>query len=145
MTATDRSSTNYTNYVTNKYIPTPAIAGGKLYPIYFEATVVSASNINDTYDLFVIPAGWSVVFLFATTNGLGSSAGAGVTAQIGDSGSATRLMIASDFDATGAQAFLAYAGVGYTPTVDTIEELKIAGAAAVVGQVFKGYVFLVQP
>lgn len=145
MGATNRSSTLYTNYETNKYIPVPGDRGGIVYPIRFTATVVSASAANDTYDLFVIPAGWTVCFLFATTNGLGASAGAGATAQIGDAGSATRLMVATDFDASGAQGFLAYAGVGYSPTTDTIEELLIGTAAGVVGQVFTGYVFLIHP
>lgn len=144
MAATNRSSTLFTNYETNKYIPVPSDRGGSLYPIFFSATIVSASAADDTYDLFTIPAGWTVALLYATTNGLGASAGAGVTAQIGDSGDADRLMAITDFDAAGASAHLAYAGVGYTPTADTIEELKIATAAGVVGQIFKGIVLLVQ-
>lgn len=144
MSAANRSSTLYTNYETNKYIPIPADRGGSLYPIRFHVTIVSASTANDTYDLFVIPAGWTVCYLQATTDGIGTSAGAGSTAQIGDSGSTARLMAITDFDAAGATGHLALAGVGYTPTVDTIEELKIATAAGVVGKIVAGYVFLIQ-
>lgn len=143
MGATLRSSTLFTNYETNKHIPEPRDRHGSLIPFYFEVTIVSASNISDTYDLFTIPANWSVAFIQATTNGLGASAGAGVTFQIGDSGDADRLMIASDFDANNAVAHLAYTGVAYRPTVDTIEECLIGTAAAVVGKLVKGHVFMI--
>lgn len=145
MGATNRSSTLYTNRVTNLYLADARDYGGRVFPVYFEVTVVSASNINDTYDLFVVPANWSVVGLFASTDGLGASAGSGVTAQIGDSGDINRLMVATDFDALDAQGFLAYAGIAYRPTVDTTMELLIGTAAAVVGQIFKGHVLMTAP
>lgn len=144
MAATNRSSTLFTNYETNKYIPTPADRGGSLYPIFFSATIVSASNIGDTYDLFTVPAGWTVFSIYATSNGLSATTTAGCTVQIGDSTDDDRLMAATDMDAVNQIGFTAYAGVAYTPTVDTIYELKIGTAAAVVGKIIKGGVLLVQ-
>lgn len=145
MAATARDSTLYTNYVTNKYIPDPRDRFGTIQRVHFGATIVSASNIADTYSLFVIPNGYKVSALMATTNGLGASAGAGCTAQIGDSGDDDRLMAATDFDATNAQGVLRYEGHNYRPTADTIELLKIGTAAAVVGKIFIGFVDLIPP
>ena len=144
-TATARSSTLYTNLYTNKYPADARDRYGRFVPHYFEATIVSAANIGDTYNLFVIPAGWSVAWLHCTTDGLGASAGVGCTAQIGDSGDDDRLMAATDFDVTNAQGVLRPTGVGYRPTADTIEVLKIGTAAAVVGKVVKGHVGFIPP
>lgn len=142
MAATNRESVLYANRHTSKYLNDARDFAGRVVPIYFEATIVSASNINDTYDLFQVPANWTVALLDVTTDGLGASAGSGVTAQIGDS-DPDRLMVATDFDAAQARGSLAFAGMEFRPTADTIEELLIGTAAAVVGQSVKGHVFLV--
>lgn len=143
-TATDRSSTLYSEYDTNKYVPDARDRHGRVVPIYFEITIVSASNIGDTYNLFVLPKGWSVAGLFCTTNGLAASGGVGCTFQIGDSGDDDRYMKATDFDVAEAQAAgLAYAGVAYRPTADTIVVGKVGVAAAVVGKLVKGHALLI--
>jgi hypothetical protein len=143
MAATARSSTLYTNYDVTKYVPDARDRHGRVVPLYFEATIVSASNIGDTYNLFVLPKGWSVAALFCTGNGLGASAGAGCTVQIGDSGDDDRYMAATDFDVANAQGNLAYAGVAYRPSADAIVVAKIGTAAAVVGKLIKGHVLLI--
>lgn len=144
MSATARSSTLYTNYDVTKYIPDARDRHGRVVPFYFEFTVVSASNIGDTYNLFTLPAGWSVALVHATSNGMGASAGASATVQIGDSGDDDRYMPASDLDASNGQyTGLAYAGVAYRPTSDTIIVAKNATAAWVVGKICKGHFFLI--
>ena len=142
-TATARASTLYTSYDVSKYPPDARDRGGRVVPVYFEATIVSASNISDTYQLFTLPKGWSVADIVCTTNGLGASAGAGCTFQIGDSGDDDRFMKATDFDAAEAQGALAYAGVAYRPTADVIVLGKIGTAAAVVGKLVKGHALLI--
>ena len=142
-TTTARSSALYTAYVTNKYTPDARDMHGRVIPIYFTFTIGSASNIGDTYKLFTLPKGWSVAEIRATTDGLGASAGAGVTVAIGDADDVDRLMKATDFDAAEAQGVLAYAGVAYRPTADTTVIATIGTAAAVVGKIVKGHVLLV--
>lgn len=141
--ATARSSSLFTSYVTNKYTPDPRDMHGRVVPVYFTLTVVSASNIGDTYKLFTLPKGWSVAELHCTTNGLGASAGAGVTVAIGDADDADRLMEETDFDAIEAQGVLCYAGVAYRPTADVTVLATIGTAAAVVGKIVKGHVLLI--
>jgi hypothetical protein len=143
MGAVNRDTTLYTNYETNKYVPDARDRYGRVVPVYFAVTVISASTADDTYNLFTLLANWAVCGLFCTTNGLGGSAGSGVTFQIGDSGSATRYMAATDFDAANAQGSLAYTGVSYRPTANTIIIGKIAAAAGVVGQAVKGHFLLI--
>lgn len=145
MGAVNRDSTIYGNRYTNKYLGDARTGFGNLVPFPFELTVVSASTVGDTYNLFVLPANWRMTFLFCTTDGLGASAGAGRTLSIGDSGSATRFMLATDFDVSGAQGFLAAAGVGYTPTADTIVLATSAGGAWVVGKKAFGIALALAP
>ena len=144
MGAVNRDSTIYLNRYTNKYLGDARTGFGNPVPFPFEVTTVSVSTVGDTYNLFVLPAFWRMLFLFATTDGLGASAGAGRTASIGDAGSATRFMLASDFDVSGAQGFLAAAGVGFTPTADTIVLATSGGGAWVVGKKLFG-IALAQP
>jgi hypothetical protein len=143
MSATLRSSTLFTSNVTNKYVPLPSEQGGRIHPIYFEATIVSVSAASDTYDLFTVPAGWAVKDIFVTSNGLGASAGTGTTLIIGDSGDTDRLVASFDSDLVNSTGRIAWAGVKYTPTSDTVMECLIGTAAAVVGKVIKGYVELI--
>ena len=144
MGATNRESTIYTNRYTNKYLNDARNFAGRVVPIYFELTVVSASAASDTYDLFQIPANWSVSYLFGRGNALGASAGSSVDLIIGDADDDDRMVAATDVDAAEASFHLAYAGIGYRPTADTVEEAKF-DAAPVVGKLIKGHVFLVPP
>lgn len=142
--ATARSSTLYTNKHVNKTVLDARDGGGRPVPIPFELTVVSASAVNDTYNMCVLPKGCEVIGLVCTTDGLGPSAGGGRTFQLGDSGDNDRYMAATDFDAVNAQGSLAYAGARYRPTADTIVVGLIGGAAGVVGKKVKGH-FMVVP
>lgn len=141
--ATARSSTLYSNYVTNKYVPDARDLYGRVVPIYFNFTAVSVSATGDTYQLFVLPANASVIGLFCTTQALSVSAGVGLTVKIGDSGDDDRYMAATDFDAVNAQGYLAYAGVAYRPTSDTIVVATVTGVM-IVGTAVKGH-FLIVP
>ncbi len=143
MGATARDSTLYTNYETNKYVPDARDRHGRVIPVYFELTVISASAGSDTYKLFQLLAAWSVLGLFCTTNGLGASAGTGTTCQIGDSGNDARYMAATDFDLVNAQGSLAYAGVGYRPSANTDVVAKAGATAWVVGKLVKGHFLLI--
>lgn len=140
--ATARSSTLYTNYDVNKYVPDARDRYGRVVPIKIEATIVSAAATGDTYKLCVIPANASVVGLFCTSEALSVSAGVGLTVKIGDSGDDDRYMAASDFDAVNGTGVLAAAGMNYRPTSDTIVILTITGTP-VVGRVIKGCFFIV--
>jgi hypothetical protein len=143
MGAVLRDTTLYTNYETNKYVADARDRYGRVVPVYFSVTIVSAATVADTYNLFTLLANWAVCGLNCSTNGLGGSAGAGVTFQIGDSGDDDRYMAATDFDAANALGHLAYAGQNYRPTSNTIIVAKIGGAAGVVGQIVKGHFFLI--
>lgn len=136
------STTLYTNHDVNGAPYDSRNRGGRVVPIYFEVTIEAVTNVGDTYNLFTLPKGWSVIGLQCTTNGLGASAGSGVTFQIGDS-DPDRLMKATDFDAAGAQGQLDYAGVAYRPTADTVQFATIGTAAAVAGKIVKGHVLCV--
>lgn len=140
--ATARDSVNYAAIFTNKYLADARKLGGRVVPLPFEVTIVSAAATNDTYNLTVIPANARVIGLECTTNGLGASAGSGRTFQIGDAGDADRYMVATDFDVSGAAGVLAITGAGYTPTADTIAVGLIVNAP-VVGQVVKGVIYII--
>jgi len=144
-TATARSSTLYTNFVTNMYPADGRDRNAKIHRFSVGFTVVSASNIADTYNLLVIPAGWQHSETILTTDGLGASAGVGCTVQVGDSGDDDRYVAISDFDAVNAVSIRAYAGMNYRPTADTIMVAKIGTAAAVVGKIVVGHVDLLPP
>lgn len=140
--ATARSSTLYTNYDVNKYVPDARDRQGRVVPIYFTFTVVSVSATGDTYKLFVLPANASVIGLFCTTQAMSVSAAVGLTVKIGDSGDDDRYMAATDFDVVNSQGGLAYAGVAYRPTSDTIVLATITGTA-IVGTILKGHMLIV--
>ena len=110
----------------------------------FEFIVASVSAGGDTYLLTRIKAGEKVVGLFCTTDGLGASAGAGRTLQIGDAADDDRYMLATDFDVVNASGTLAYAGSGFVPTADTDVVAKMhATNAATVGKRVWGYLAVV--
>jgi hypothetical protein len=140
--ATARDSVNYAAIHTNRYLADARKEGGRIVPLPFEVTVVSTSATNDTYNLTVIPANARVVQLICTTDGIGASAGAGRTFQVGDSGDDDRYMVASDFDVANAQGSLAMTGAGYTPAADTIVVGKFVNAP-VVGKKVTGTLFVI--
>lgn len=143
MGATARDSALYTSVFVNKYLADARNYKGRVVPLPFEVTIQSASNVDDTYNLTVIPANARVVGLECSTDGLGASAGAGVAVIIGDADDDNRYMAASDFDAANASGVLAFAGAGYTPTADTVVIMEINTAAAVVGKKVTGCLYVI--
>lgn len=144
MSAVNRDSTFYANYATNKYPVLDQSKGerARAVALPFEVTIPSPSTAADTYNLCVIPAYARVVGLDWATNGLSISAGVGCTISLGDAGSATRYLAATDMDAAAQGSTLAAAGQGYTPTSDTIVLATSAVAAPVVGQTLKGVLWV---
>ncbi len=140
--ATARESTLYASLFTNKYLGDARDYDGRAVPLRFAFTVVSASATGDTYSLTEIPANARVVGLECTTDGLGASAGSGITVKIGDADDDDRYMAAADFDAANAAGTLAFAGAGYTPTADT-EVIATITNAAVVGKKVAGVLWVV--
>lgn len=139
--ATARESTLYANLHTNKYLGDGRDYGGRTIKQRIAVTVVSAAAVNDTYKVAKLPANCRMVDAKVIGNGNGASAGAGVTVALGDAGSATRYITATDFDAANASASLNNnAGMNYTPTADTDIVLTFGGAAPVVGTVVVGYI-----
>lgn len=144
--ATTRDSAFYTSQQTNKYLQQPSNKyRGHPIAIPFELTVVSVAASADVYNLGVIKAQERVIGIELTTSGLGASAGAGRTVQIGDSGDDDRYMAATDVDLVNQSGFLASAGQGYTPTADTVFFAKAGGAALTVGGTVKGVLYVLAP
>lgn len=144
-TATARASSLYTAFYTTLLPADGRDRNAKVHRFSVAFTIVSASNIADTYQLLTIPAGWQHSETILTTNGLGASAGTGCTVQVGDSGDDDRYVAISDFDLVNAVSTRAYAGMNYRPTADTIMVAKIGTAAAVVGKIVVGHVDLIPP
>ena len=142
--ATARESTIYNSLFTLKHLGDARRYRGQIFPLRFEATVVSLSATLDTYLLTRIPANHTVIDLFCTTSGLGASAGSGRTVAIGDATDNDRYMVATDFDVLNAFGVLAYAGAGYTPAADT-DVIALFTNAPVVGQLIKGHILVIAP
>ena len=156
--ATTRSSTLYTNTYVNKYITDARDRGGRIVPIPFDHTVVSgetggaSAGVQDKVNLCVLPANCEVIGLEFSSNDLWASAGANGTLELGDSGDSDRYMVATELytalaSPSGAeikQPSLAFAGMRYRPTVDTVVQATYKTANPVVGKRFKG-AFLIVP
>ena len=141
MGATAREAPNFTTFWASGYIGGAQKIGGKSEKRFFEFTVLSASAGGDSYKLTKVRAHEKVVGLFCVTDGLGASAGAGRTFEIGDSVDPDRLMLASDFDLVNAVGTLRFLGAGWTPTEDTdIVGTMHATNAAVVGKKVWGWI-----
>ena len=139
MGAVLRNSTLYTNRDVNKQLQDARDHVGRVVPIRFTVTIVSAATDGDSYNLCVVPANWSIIGLHASSDGLGASAGAGVLAEIGSLADPNLLMNQTDFDAADAQGVLRHLGIGHRPTADLIIQAVFSGDAPVVGQVFSGH------
>lgn len=150
-----RDSTQYGNVETNKYPADARDKGGRAVPIPFTHTVVSgelggaSAGVSDEVRLCVIPANSEVVGLQMAHDGVGASAGAGVTFDLGDSGDPNRYYATgdnpegADEDIAGSIGKLAFAGMRYRPTADTIVLLQWGVGNPVVGQIVKGTFFVV--
>ena len=153
--ATTRSSTLYTSRDVNKYIQDVRDFGGAVKWIKFKHTVVSgetggaSAGVQDIVNLCVLPANCEVVGLKFVSDNVWASAGTNGTLEIGDSGDTDRYMVATElYTAAGSPitgdgktvAQLAFAGMQYRPTADTIVIGTWKTANPVVGKIIKGYI-----
>lgn len=82
-----------------------------------------------------VPAGFKPMFVSLNTDGLSASAGVALTASLGDSDDADRLVAAQDFDAAALYNGLKLSGANYEYAVDTDILLTInTGKTPVAGQ-----------
>lgn len=149
--ATTRNSALYTQLDVNKYLSKGTDRGGRSIIVPFAHTVVSgetggaSAGTQDKVNLCVIPANARVINFALAREAMGASAGAGVTAKVGDSGDDDRYMAATDSDAAGNVAGLVFAGQNYTPTADTIVVLTWTTANPVVGKKIAGFIEVILP
>lgn len=147
--ATTRDSTLYTSRDVNKYLQDARDYEGRAVPIYFAHTVVTgetggaSAGTQDLVNLCTLPANVRVVGMSVSHEALGASAGSGVLADIGDSGDPDRYAAGKDVDAAGNFDGLAFAGMGYKPTADTIVQFRWRTANPVVGKKIAGVIFVV--
>jgi hypothetical protein len=142
-TASEIKSTAYQNYDILGRPFSGLVRGGHVYVIADTHTVgagtyvdQAAENASGTVHLFVHRAGWVCIWAFVSTNGIGASAGSGVTLAIGDSSTADKYITATDFDVAGAVAYLNSTGHLYAPTADKIVTATYSAVAPVAGQKF---------
>lgn len=135
-----KDSTLYTNLDVNKFPPDARDRGGRVVPIPFEHTVVTEVS-GDDVRMCVLPNGCEVVGFEAITDGV---AGTNTTVEFGDSGDVNRFMIAVDFDTAEARGTLAFAGMRFRPTADTIVIMTWGASNPVAGNIVKGR-FLIVP
>jgi len=151
-----RDSTQYADINVNApNIATARQEGGRPVPITFDHTVVSGelggatAGASDEVRLCVLPANCRVVGFEMAHNGVGASAGTGATIEIGDSGDVNRFYISganpegADEDIAGGIGTLAFAGLNFEPTADTIVLLQWGIANPVVGQQVKGLFWII--
>jgi hypothetical protein len=158
--ATTRNSTLYANAHVNKYIQDHRDYRAEVERIPFQHTVVSgetggaSAGVQDKINLCVLPLGCEVVGLEFSAENVFASAGANGTLQLGDSGDDDRYMVAIElYTAAGspitgdgkAVGHLAFAGMRYRPTADTIVVGIWKTANPTVGKVFKGCFLVVAP
>lgn len=140
--ATARESVFYAATWTNKYLADARKYDGRVVPLPFDVTLISAAATGDTYKVTVIPANARVIDAYVVTDGLGASAGTGTGVIVGDSGDTDRYVATFDADAAGASGRLAFAGSGYTPTADTIVLVTVTGTV-VAGKKVSGYLLVI--
>jgi len=151
-----RNSTQYADINVNApQIATARQEGGRVVPVTFTHTVVSGElggasvGVSDEVRLCVLPANCRVVGFEMVHDGVGASAGAGATIEIGDSADVNRFYISGanpegvDEDVAGGFGQLPFAGMNFEPTADTIVLLQWGIDNPVVGQVVKGVFWII--
>lgn len=94
-------------------------------------TLTGALALNDTIDMFVLPANHSALDFILSTTDLDTDGAPTITLDVGDSGSAARYISASTVgQAGGVQRMVLHAAHGYTPTSDTTIVVKVSAAPA---------------
>lgn len=144
-TASVAKSASYQNY---NVLGLPFRAGAKggspiiISDSYTVGTATYTTGSSDVASsivlLFIHRAGWKCIYGLVSTDGLGASAGAGVTLAIGNgtttgTTTANQYITATDFDAA-ATASLNATGHHYTPTTDQYVWLTYSAVVPVVGQ-----------
>jgi hypothetical protein len=144
-TASDKVSTAYTNFITNKAPPAATDMYGRMVPIHVKHIVVSGETVSGTVKLGVHPKGWAFAGLqIGSSVALSASAGVGQTPVIGDGSTANKYMLASDFDAVTGVGLVNGASLGYIPTADKVITLTYgATGTPVVAGVIEGYLFFI--
>lgn len=132
------NSTLYSNVYVNKYVADARDKGGRAVPIPFAHTV-GADTTADTVNLCVIPANCDVVGLDVSNDACGGTC----TMALGDSGSATRLLIATSVVAAGKNSGLLTAGMRYRPTADTLVFITWAASNPTAAAVIKGVIWII--
>lgn len=150
-----RDSTLYTSVEVNKYVADARDKGGRVVPIPFEHTVVSGElggaslGVSDEVRLCVLPANCEVVGFEMAYEAMSASGGPGVTIEVGDSGDINRFYITgsstagTDEDLASGIGTVAFAGLRYRPTTDTIVLLQWGVANPDVGQIVKGIFWII--
>lgn len=157
--ATTRNSTQYASIHVSKYIQDARDIRGRVHPIPFEHTVVSgetggaSAGVQDMVNLCVLPARCKVVGLEVKADNVWASAGVNGTFQIGDSGDDDRYLVATElYTASGGpiateggagKSPLAFAGMNYEPTDDTIVYGTWKTANPTVGKIIRGCFFVI--
>lgn len=106
----------------------PAQGGTGVVTRYATLAVSVALVTNDIINLFVIPANCTVIdFKLISDADLGSTA----SLICGESGDTDRFMASKAFTtASGDTGTIAFAGVGYTPTADTLVYITASSMAS---------------
>jgi hypothetical protein len=147
MTETNRNSTVYANAFVNNVVPNFDTEGGRVVPRRLAHTFTSSDDSDDSVNLTVIRPGEYIVGLFLVGNGLGASAGTGVTITLkakDDAATDTTISVAADMDLTAASVALAFNGMHYTPGVGkAVVRAVISGAAPTAGKKIEGYLLVV--
>lgn len=153
-----RNSTLYKKLHVDLFLGDARDADGRVVPIPFEHTVVSgetggaSAGVQDKVNLCVLPANCEVVGLDFVSEALWSSAGTNGTLEMGDSVDSDRYLKATElYDANGPRATegdlrggrLAFTGMRYRPTSDTIVQATYKTANPVVGKKFRGCFYVV--
>ena len=132
------NSTLYTNVYVNKYVTDARDKGGRAVPIPFTHTV-GADTTADTVNLCVIPANCDVVGLDVSNDACGGTC----TMALGDSGSATRFLVATSVVSAGRNNGLLTAGMRYRPTADTLVFITWAASNPTAAAVIKGVIWVI--
>jgi len=128
------NSTTYTNQAAGKAtIPGPAVGGNLMVSQQVTIAVPSSGSgtaLNDTLGLFYVPKGATLKDFRLDSDDLDSNGSPAITLDVGDSGSATRLMSASTIAQAGGRAYALTTAYGYQFPADTAIFATVHAAAA---------------
>lgn len=144
MSAVLRDSANYTTYLAGTLAKPYDLGGsGRVVPIPWEFTIISAYTTGDQYNLCVIPQAHKVVGISGACEALGASAAVGTNVVIGIVGTTGLFVAAWDTDLANSACTLAVAGQNYVLTTGPLLVQAVVTGTAVVGRKVKGCFFCV--